>query len=204
MLELLVSIVILSLIVTIAYSALTVGSRSWQGAAENIRENSTFRFAVQFIRKKIEQIYPIYWKDGVKQILAFQGEEDGVKFIAPAPQGRETEEYYEYYLATEQEGLDKVSLMLFFEPHDPSEQGFKVSKDSPYRTLLPDLAMVRYAYFGSQENSELLDWYQVWDDESKAYPMIVKLEMISEDKEESWLEILVEPRSQLDDQHSTR
>jgi hypothetical protein len=64
--------------------------------------------------------------------------------------------------------------------------------------------MVRYAYFGSQENSELLDWYQVWDDESKAYPMIVKLEMISEDKEESWLEILVEPRSQLDDQHSTR
>jgi prepilin-type N-terminal cleavage/methylation domain-containing protein len=204
LLELLVSIVILSLIVTIAYSALTVGSRSWQGAAGTIKENSTIRFAVQFIRKKIEQIYPIYWKDGVKQVLAFQGEEDGVKFIAPAPQGRETVEYYEYYIATEQEDLDRLSLMLFFEAHDPSEQGFKVSRDSPHRKILPDLAMVRYTYFGSQENSEMLDWYHVWDDESKAYPMLIKLEMISVDKQESWLEIAVEPRSQLNNQQSVR
>jgi prepilin-type N-terminal cleavage/methylation domain-containing protein len=204
LLELLVSIVILSLIVTISYSALMVGSRSWQGAASTIKENSTTRFALQFIRRKIEQMYPIYWKDGVKRVLAFQGDEDGVKFIAPAPQGRETVEYYEYYLATEQVGMDSVSLMLFFEAHDPSAQGFKVSKNSPSRKIIPVLTRVRYSYFGSQENDEFFDWYQVWDDDSKAYPALIKMEMLSEDEEEPWLEIEVEPRSRLNLQNSIR
>jgi prepilin-type N-terminal cleavage/methylation domain-containing protein len=206
LLELLVSIVILSLIVTISYSALMVGSRSWQGTANTIKENSTTRFAVEFIRKKIEQLYPIYWQDGVKRVLAFQGEEDGLKFIAPAPQGRETEEYYEYYITAVHEDMDKMSLMLYFEAHDPSEQDFKVSKESPYRKLLSGLTMVRYSYFGTLENSELLDWYNVWSDESKALPMLIKLEMVREDTEteESWLEIVVEPRSQLNLQGAMR
>ena len=204
LLELLVSIVILSLIVTISYSALMVGSRTWQGTADVIKENSTTRFAVQFIRKKIEQLYPISWNDGFKRLLAFQGEEDGLKFIAPAPQGRETEEYYEYYITTEQEDMDKSSLLLFFEAHDPSNQGFKVTRNSPYRKILSNLSMVKYSYYGSQENSELLEWYNVWDDEAKAYPMLIKLEMISEGKQDSWLEIAVEPRSQLNKQNITR
>ena len=197
LLELLVSIVILSLIVTISYSALMVGSRSWQGTANTIKDNSMMRFATQFIRKKIEQIYPIYWKDGVKQLLAFQGGEDGVKFIAPAPQGRETVEYYEYYIATEQEGMDRMSLVLFFEPHDPSVQGFEVSRKSPYRRILPDLTMVKFSYFGSQDNSEFVDWFNVWEDDSKAYPKLIRLEMFGKEREESWLEIMVKPMSQL-------
>jgi hypothetical protein len=174
-----------------------VGSRSWQGTANTIKQNSTTRFAVEFIRKKIEQFYPIYWQDGVNRVLAFQGEEDGVKFIAPAPQGRETEEYYEYYITTEHEDMDKMSLLLFFEAHDPSEQGFKVSKESPYRKFLTDLTMVKFAYFGKIENSELLDWDSVWNEDSTTFPKLIKLEMVSEGKEESWFEIAVEPRSQI-------
>jgi prepilin-type N-terminal cleavage/methylation domain-containing protein len=197
LLELLVSIVILSLIVTIAYSALMVGSRAWQGTAGSINENSTARFAVQFIRKKIEQIYPLYWMDGTKRVLAFQGEEDGVRFIAPAPQGRETVEYYEYYFTTEQEDMDRVSLMLYFEAHDPSDQSFKVSKESPYRKILSGMTMGKFSYFGAQERNELFDWYDVWEDGSKAYPMLIKLEMVNEDNEDSWFQIAVEPRSQL-------
>jgi prepilin-type N-terminal cleavage/methylation domain-containing protein len=200
LLELLVSIVILTLIVTVSYSALMVGSRSWQGTASTIKDNATSRFAVQFIRNKIEQMYPIFWNDGRKRILAFQGEDDGVKFIAPAPQGRETQEYYEYYITTDLDEMENVMLLLYFEPHDPSSEAFKVSRKSPVRKLLSHLSMVKYSYFGSQRTRDLPDWHSVWNDDSVDYPMLFKLEMVGADEEETWLDIAVEPRSRLNTQ----
>ncbi len=197
LLELLVSIVILSLIITISYSALRLGSRTWQGTANIITKNSTTRFAEQFIRKKIEQIYPIYWNDGATRIIAFQGEEDGLKFIAPAPQGREVVEYYEYYVTNERQDDGSLSLLLYFEPHDPSKNGFKVTRNSPNRKILSRLDKVKYLYYGSQDKNSPLEWNDVWDDTTKTYPSIIKIEITSEEKMESWLDIAVELRSKI-------
>lgn len=204
LLELLVSIVILSLIITISYSAFQVGSRSWQASAKFISENSTIRFAEDFIRKKIEQLYPIYWNDGVQKRIAFLGEEDGVKFIAPAPQGREVEEYYEYYIVKQYIEHNELSLFLYFEPHDPSAQAFKVSKESPYRQIMSKLNSVEFFYYGSQGNNKEDDWNQVWEDTTPEFPSIVKISATSEDKREYWLDVTVEPRSEINSQYGSK
>jgi general secretion pathway protein J len=203
LLELLVSIVILSLIVTISYSALRVGSRSWQSTAKIISKNSASRFAEQFIRKKIEQIYPLYWSDNQKKSIAFQGDEEGLKFIAPAPQGRETVEYYEYYIAKERLEDGSLSLLLYFEPHDPSNKGFKVARNSPHRKILTQLETVKYLYYGVTENSRSFEWNDVWEDTSSTYPSMVKIEITSQGSMEPSLDIAVEPRSKINMQNTT-
>jgi general secretion pathway protein J len=204
LLELLVSIVILSLIVTISYSALRVGSRSWQATTNIINTNSTSRFAVQFIRTKMEQLYPIYWLDGGRRLVAFQGEEDSVKFIAPAPQGREANEYFEYYLVTDTQDDGSLSLVLFFEPHDPSRQSFEVNRNSPYREILSNLEAVKYSYYGYQQKTKMQDWRENWEESSKDYPTLIKIEMDSQEFMNKKIDIAVDIRSEINSNNIKR
>ena len=195
LLELIVAIVILALIVTIAYSALRVGSKTWESTAKTITENSTARFAVQFIRRKVEQIYPMNWGEGKSRSIAFLGNEDGVRFIAPAPQGRETLEYYEYYLATIKTDSD-TALMLYYEPHDPSTDKFKVDKSSPYREILTHLESVQFRYFGKADKTKDAEWVESWNDDSAGFPSLLEIGTVGIKGQSPTLDLIMEIRSQ--------
>jgi general secretion pathway protein J len=197
LLELLVSILLLSLIITIAYSALRVGSRTWEGTANVISENSKTRFALHFIRKKTEEIYPFFWKQGVKRKLAFEGSEEDLKFIGVAPLGRETNEYYEYHFKVEE--IDNIySIILYYEPHDPSADSFAVNEDSPNRLILDGLETVKFSYYGIQENNETLEWHDSWSDTAIGYPSLIQLNIRDKGNDDSNLDVFIEPRAKID------
>jgi prepilin-type N-terminal cleavage/methylation domain-containing protein len=196
LLELLVSILILSLILNIYYSAFRLGSITWEVTADTIRDNSTTRFALAFMRNKIEHIYPIVWENGIKKFIAFQGEEDGVKFIAPAPQGREVNEYFEYYLALE-EGDNNASIKLYYELHDPSQSEFKVDNDSPSRLIISGLSSVKFSYYGSKNRNMDEEWNENWEDVVSVYPTLVKISMSKSEDAESLQDLIVEIKSKI-------
>lgn len=82
LLELLVAMIILSLIMTIAFSALRVGIKSWNLSAQRLNESADLRAAYRFIANKITHCYPMTWRTGQKEMPAFEGDAQGFKLIA--------------------------------------------------------------------------------------------------------------------------
>jgi general secretion pathway protein J len=194
LLELLVSIMILSLIVTISYSALRLGSKSWEGAIRVINKSSDIRSTVQVIRKKLEQIYPIYWKQDNKRILSFLGDEDGMRFIAPSPEGREVGEYYEYYLVANR-GASGNSLVLFYAPHNPDSEYFEVSKNSSNRIILDDLNTISFSYFGYQDQNKDATWNEYWNDDASSFPSLIQIKITGKNNLDLALDLIIRIRS---------
>ncbi len=196
LLELLVSITILSLIITISYSALRLGTKSWDASIKNINKNSSSRSAIDLIKNKIEHIYPIYWKKNAKRVLAFQGDEESIKFIAPSPQGREVGEYFEYLFVINK-GLSHASIELFYEPHLPDDDDFFVSRDSPSREILNGLKAAKFAYYGAAENNSKDEWFAEWSDSFVSFPSAVQIIMDGQEETDIDMEFVIKLQSEL-------
>ncbi len=196
LLELLVSITILSLIITISYSALRIGAKSWDASITNINNNSDKRSAIELIKNKLEHAYPIYWKNNTNKILAFAGNEERLQFIAPSPQGRELYEYFEYLLVFDK-GATETSLELFFEPHKPDSNEFSVTKDSPSRSIIKGLSNTGFSYYGKPEVNGEEDWYTEWTDEFISLPSVVRVVMAGGENADINLDIAINLRSKL-------
>lgn len=190
LLELLVSITILSLIITISYSALRMGTRSWDASIVKIEANTKKRSALALIKNKIEHIYPIVWNVDARQVLAFEGSEDSLRFIAPSPQGRELGEYFEYLFIANR-NQSETSLELYFEPHYPGTDEFTVSDSSPYREILSQLNSARFSYFGKPDMNSQEDWYTEWNSESSIYPSAILVNLSSEQENAVNVEITI-------------
>lgn len=196
LLELLVSITILSLIITISYSALRLGARSWDASIKNINNNSNKRSAIELIKNKVEHIYPIYWKKNTKQVLAFQGDEVSVQFIAPSPQGREVNEYFEYLFVIN-ESLTETSLELYFEPHNPGADEFSVNRNSPGREILTGLSNAKFAYYGKPELNGQEDWFAEWVDDFTSLPTAIQIILTGQENTDINIDMVIQFQSEL-------
>ena len=196
LLELLVSITILSLIITISYSALRLGTKSWDASINNINNNTATRSAIDLIKNKLEHIYPIYWKKDTRRALAFQGDEERIMFIAPSPQGREVGEYFEYMLVVNK-SQNGTSMELFYEPHSPGDDEFSVDEESPYREILTGLKDARFSFYGKPENNAEEEWFVEWKDEFISLPSAVQVVMVAKEGAGINREFIIQLQSEL-------
>jgi general secretion pathway protein J len=196
LLELMVSITILSLIITISYSALRMGTRSWDASIQNIDKNTNIRSAIELIKNKVEQIYPMDWRVNGKQVIAFQGDREAVKFIAPSPQGRELGEYFEYFFVIDK-GMEDSKLMLYYEPHDPDVDEFLVNWESPNRVILDGLKGGSFAFFGKTSTNNQEEWSENWGEDSRTLPSAVQIILTGQEEQGINIDIVVKLRSEL-------
>ena len=83
LLELLISVAILSLIVMILGGAFRLVTRSWQKGEEEAEEFRKTRMVLDRIAEQMKSLYP-YWIDkGKKKMIAFQGQQHAIQFVSP-------------------------------------------------------------------------------------------------------------------------
>lgn len=196
LLELLVSITVLSLIITISYSALRLGTRSWDASIKIINNNTNTRSAVELMKNKLEHIYPIYWNNDAKRILSFAGDEESFKFIAPSPQGRELGEYFEYMFVINR-NLSNASLELFYEPHNPEDNSFAVDRYSPSREILNNLSDIKFLYYGQPDNNRFEDWFAEWPDDFASFPLAVQVIITGQENMDLDINMVIKIQSEL-------
>ena len=196
LLELLIAITILSLIITISYSALRLGTKSWNESIKNINKNSNTRSAVEMLKNKLEHFYPIYWSNNAKRILSFAGDEDSIRFIAPSPQGRELGEYFEYLFVINR-GLSNTTLELFYEPHNPDNDTFVVDENSSSREILTNLSNAKFLYFGQPDNNQEEDWLSDWPDEYALFPKAIHVTLTGHENANIDIDMVIKLQSEL-------
>jgi general secretion pathway protein J len=84
LLELIVSMTILAIIVTVVFSSLRIGSRAWEKGEADIRDNQRLRVVSDLIRRQISSARQcrVYGKSQKKLPFYFKGYPDGLKFVS--------------------------------------------------------------------------------------------------------------------------
>ena len=174
LLELLISMTILSIIVVVILSGFRIGTRSWEAGERRTEKNQRLRIAAAQLTQEIRSAFSLKIKgmveDTEKKFGAFVGDSDSLKFVTstsgltPNPIGTQLRAVY-YKVASE--GLvvweSYINFEDFFE--DPESVGEEI-------IIYPDVTDISLRYYdvykeeGEDEDEEPLEvgvWLESWD-----------------------------------------
>lgn len=177
LLELLISLMLISLVSLGVYGALGFGANALERGTSRSIENQRVRAALALIVRKLKSAYPLMLLvDGERLVYFFGGEEE-LRFVASADR-------------PEIGGLEKVSY--FIKEDEDGEHGLWMRISAP--TLPADLAEERegslyleaevlsdvdelvWEYFGQQQNEDEEAWHETWNgEEEPKLPQAVRL-----------------------------
>ena len=177
LLELLISLVLISLVSLGVYGALGFGANALERGTSRSIENQRVRAALALIVRKLKSAYPLMLLvDGERLVYFFGGEEE-LRFVASADR-------------PEIGGLEKVSY--FIKEDEDGEHGLWMRISAP--TLPADLAEERegslyleaevlsdvdelvWEYFGQRQNEDEEAWHGSWSgEEEPKLPQAVRL-----------------------------
>lgn len=177
LLELLISLVLISLVSLGVYGALGFGANALERGTSRSIENQRVRAALALIVRKLKSAYPLMLLvDGERLVYFFGGEEE-LRFVASADR-------------PEIGGLEKVSY--FIKEDEDGEHGLWMRISAP--TLPADLAEERegslyleaevlsdvdelvWEYFGQRQNEDEEAWHESWSgEEEPKLPQAVRL-----------------------------
>ncbi len=177
LLELLISLMLISLVSLGVYGALGFGANALERGTSRSIENQRVRAALALIVRKLKSAYPLMLLVDGERLVYFFGSEEELRFVASADR-------------PEIGGLEKVSY--FIKEDEDGEHGLWMRISAP--TLPADLAEERegslyleaevlsdvdelvWEYFGQRQNEDEEAWHESWNgEEEPKLPQAVRL-----------------------------
>ncbi len=189
--ELLISLVIISIVVTLCANGFTFGSRVWAKVDDHQTRLDEASSAQRVIRKVLSEavFYPI---EG-NQIRGkyFNGEVDKMIFLAPSPQYGLDDYLYIYEIFKHKEnGASYLGLRYL-----PANTYFSGKARAAERDvkLIQNVKSIKFEYYGLNQRTGASAWYNNWLNQS-SLPSRVSIEIESFDKSEVWPPLIVETK----------
>jgi len=174
LLEIMVAMVVLSLIMSTAFGALRMGERSWEAGLARSTETETLRTVAGVLQRQFNQILPLTWIENAQTFISFSGDQQQLRFIAPAPLHHGATGLFEYTLVMETDS-GKAQLVLYYRLYDPGNEGFSPDHSERQRMLLvDDLSTASFSYYGSPIAGDPLRWHSQWSTKAEAFPRLVR------------------------------
>lgn len=176
LLELLITLTILTMLVGVIFGCLHIGIRAWEKGEEVVEGNQEMRILLDLIPQQIRSLYPYKFKEGDIESLAFKGDSDSIRFIST--------------LGATSRGTAGLALVSYFV--DPShglmlcekrifkremfENEWDMKEDGiPLSSLISGIA---FEYQGEEG-----DWSREWDaNEEGAFPYVIRLALTYKEK----------------------
>ena len=197
--EMLVVMTLLGLISVALFGGLRFGARVWESGDRRSAAFAEIEIAQSLLRRLLEQTVAL---SDPEDFSSFVGEEEWLRFTAPAPSQFNLGGIYVFELRGEEDEVHK-KLVLRWQLYreETLEDAFEneAEEDSSVggrRTLLRGVEEIRFSYFGTPEaNDDDPRWYDVWVEAEQPPSFVsIKLGMAPEDPR-SWPELQVAPRT---------
>lgn len=196
--EMIISLTVVSLLVTLVYGALRTGMRSWEASQEQAEKLNTMRIGWNVIHQALSAARQANDPLAEDRRLLFQGESERLRFIADMPShlglgGR----YIIEIIPSEDAG--QASLLFRRTLLNEYEQAGAVAAQQ--KAVLSDqLQTLTFHYFGYKEGETEAAWHADWL-EQNALPTLVRVK-IEETAGERWpvlvAQLLYSPNAQLE------
>ena len=185
LLELLVVISILTLIMSASFGALRLGNRSFEAGISRANQTEHIRATSGLLRRQFSQLVPIVHEVDGETLSSFSGDEERVRFIAPAPQNGGDAGLFVFTISSPRTD-DGQQLVLAYAPYDPGREDFDYLSVSRQQVLIESLADVRFAYYGASDPDDNPDWHAEWSAEDDAFPRMVRIFTVPTGENAGW------------------
>ena len=152
LLELLISLSILSLLSMIIMNGIHTGVIGSQKISEKLHRIDSTQSFDRFFRKKINTLLPIETSDGEESKIYFVGSKNGIKFIAQSKNGPQR-----YTITSDNENMIRFSEGLLQKTRNTYHIG-------PHH----------FSYFGTLVGDHKARWHQTWKRQTNT-PTLVRL-----------------------------
>lgn len=192
LLELLIGMTLVGFILSLLFAGLNLGTRSWEAGEQRMVTSSRQAVVVDFIRRAIEQTYPLRWRVGEEDRLAFAGEAESLRFVGTVAMhdGASGNHLIALDLVDGETGRD---LVMRWQLPDPGAPGFEPIEQAEPKVLIKAVKEMALAYFGAQSEAEDPTWHDQWLDQ-KTPPELIRLQLTMENGE-TWPDIVAAPRT---------
>lgn len=191
LLELLVAIMVLSMVMTAAFGAVRVGSRSFAAGVLHADETAEIRAIANLLRHQFRQLLLITRVENRRDFIAFTGDRYHVQFVGPAPDSASGAGYLVYRLTAEP-SAETSRLILNFAPFDPGSDEFTIPGNSGRELLTNRLSRVTFDYFGAHDERTQAAWHTEWPADSARLPLVVRMHLTSSGQQ--WPDLLFRVR----------
>lgn len=189
LLELLVAVAILSLFVATTFGAVRTASRSLDAGLQRADATEQMRSVADFLRRQLAQLAAMRVPGGDEERIAFHGEAERLRFIAPAPQHAPGAGLLVFELElTKADG--RTSLAISSAPFDPGSGAFDHVETASRMLLVPDLGNAAFDYFGAEFEKDPVSWKPAWMADAQRYPAMVRLRAEDSQRPAAWPELV--------------
>lgn len=192
LLELLIGMTLVGFILSLLFAGLNLGTRSWEAGEQRMVTSSRQAVVVDFIRRVVEQTYPLRWRVGEEDRLAFAGEAESLRFVGTVAMhdGASGNHLIALDLVDGETGRD---LVMRWQLPDPGAPGFEPIEQAEPKVLIKAVKEMALAYFGAQSETEDPAWHDQWLDQ-KTPPELIRLQLTMENGE-TWPDIVAALRA---------
>ena len=205
LLELLLSITVLSLVLGVIYGTLNMGSRAWEKGERDIDKIQRMRVIMNLLSREIKSTFPYEVTpselDTHKKFYAFDGKRDSLSFVSAVPLkgGRGKLSWLSFWVEDD-EGLVVVERDAL--RTDIFKERDSIDKDEMV-VLDAHVSRIQFEYYelksGKEEGEGEGEWKEHWDAEKEGtLPHAVRMELTfkeegtgEEDEEEFYRELIV-------------
>jgi general secretion pathway protein J len=163
LIEVLVSLVLLALLLTLLAGGLRYARSTWDAAAR-LDQLADADMAETFLRARLAEAMPVYEQRKAGTVRAlFRGDGDSMSFVAPAPNGPAGAGLYRYTLeAGGGRGSGWRMLVVELVPHLPSLSDSALERPPDRYELMRNIRSVSFRYFGRGDQQAEPAWHVAW------------------------------------------
>ena len=184
--ELLLSVALLSILLALAYGGLRAATRATATGQQLLEQSGKVRTTHQFIRRQLNQMQPLPFNianDADATQIVFEGSTQRIQFVAPMPgylgQGGPQVQYLEF--VNGKEGLDLLFSHQLLQGFDPV-----IMFDRDPIVLMEGVEYGQFEFLARDESGELMGWSGSWDTPDKL-PVAIRLDMdLGEESRSIW------------------
>jgi len=191
LLELLVSLALLGLLVTLLRDGFTLGHRVWERAGARLAARVEPVEGVQMLlRERLTAIYPAWRAEGDASRVQFEGLPQRMTFHARTPETLGTGTWHRFALSLSPQG----TLELAWQPDTLT------SPAAPWTAsvLLSGVTVAEFAYFGPTRTDPTGRWRDSWRGQPRP-PELIRLRLgFAPGDPRVWPEMLAAPRATVD------
>lgn len=191
LIELLISLVIISIVVTLCANGFTFGSKVWAKVDDHQNNLDEVASAQRFLRKVLSEavFYPIE-EDQTKDKY-FNGDPEKMIFLAPSPKYGLDDYLYIYEIFKKKEN-GAYSLGVRYLPANTYFSGKARAADRDV-TLIDSVKNIKLEYYGRNQRTGALGWNDSWLEQS-ALPTRVSISVESFEGSANWPPLVVETK----------
>jgi general secretion pathway protein J len=177
LLEIMVSMLLLTIIVTSSVSLLFLNIKGWDALTADSETKLEQMLINDRISAIIGNLSPLAWQTSEGIRLAFEGQMKRLHFVSKAPQQYPGGGLFEYLLQEEPDSNGRAALVLYHAPYLPDAKAFRLPEAGSRRVLFEDIEGIGFSYYGVERDGDQSEWLSQWANDLKRLPEFIALNL---------------------------